>query len=114
MGASPRLPQDVLHRFGVLRDHRQQHAGGRVRVRPALLPVSQRRRRQAEPGRELRLAESHLPPDLANIHLRHVDQRYANVIVLSLGPRDRLLQSLDNALADGLALSRARRLLRGR
>jgi hypothetical protein len=51
---------------------------------------------------------------LANIHLRHVNQRYANVIALSLGPRDRLLQSLDNTLANGLALSLACCLLHGR
>src|SRR5258708_4862307 len=70
--------------------------------------------RQAESGRELRLAESHFAPNTANIDLRHVDQRHANVVVLSLGPRDRLLQSFDNTLADGLALSRPRRFFHGR
>src|ERR1035438_7701552 len=38
-GLSTRLPQYILHRLGMLRDHGQQHARGRVGARPALTRV---------------------------------------------------------------------------
>src|SRR5579864_3621922 len=106
------LPQHVLNRFRMLRDHRQKHSCGRVRVRSALFPVPQRGRRKAKLGRELRLAESHLQPDLSHINLRHVYQGYTYLAVLSLGPCDRLFQALNDALANSLPPPRVRAPLR--
>ena len=53
----------------MLGDHCQQHARGSVRPRPALFPVAQGCRRETELGGELRLAETHLCPDLAHVNL---------------------------------------------
>src|ERR1019366_5284436 len=58
----------------------------RVRARPALLPVSERGRRETELGRELRLAEPHLRPNLPDVYIRHMHQGHADVIVLTARP----------------------------
>src|SRR5580658_9659207 len=112
-GGSTGLSRHILDRFRMLRDDSQQHTRGRVGVRPALFPVPQRGRCKAKFGCEFRLAESHLQPDFSHIHLRNVHQRHAHVVVLAIGPRDRLFQSLDNALANTLGFPRARRLFHG-
>ena len=85
----------------MLGDDGQQHARGRVRARPALLPVSERGRRETELCRELRLAEPHLRADLSYVYMRHMHQRHADVIVVAARPGNRLLQSLDDARANG-------------
>jgi hypothetical protein len=46
-----RRTQNILYRFGVVRDHCQQHASWRIRSGAALFPIAQRRRREAEFGR---------------------------------------------------------------
>ncbi len=51
-----RPPQYILHRLWMLGDDCQQHAGGRVGARTALLPVSERGWRETELCSELRLA----------------------------------------------------------
>jgi hypothetical protein len=91
----------------VFRDYRQQDARGRVWLGPALLPVPQCGGRDDEACGELRLTEAHLPPDFAHVYLRHVDQGHSHVVVLSFSPCDSLLESLDNALTNGLGLSNA-------
>jgi hypothetical protein len=109
---STRLPKHVLHSLRMLGDDRQQHPGGRVRARPALFPVAQRGRRETELRRELSLTQPHFRPNLTHVNLRHMHQRDADVVVLAVGPRDGLLQSFDDARADGRPLLRdARRLL---
>src|SRR5216684_2994632 len=103
---STSLPKHVLHCFGMLGDHGQQHARGRVGVSSALFPVPERRWRETEPGCELRLAESYLQPDLTHIDFWHAHQRHAHVVALAPRPRDGFLQSLDDALVYDLPLGR--------
>ena len=74
-------------------------------TRPALLPIAQRGRREAKFRCELRLAQPHPLSHVSHIYVRHFDQRHANAIILAAGPRDRLLQSLDDPLTDSWALS---------
>jgi hypothetical protein len=86
-----------LNRFGMFGDYRQEHPCGGVRARPALFPIAERRRWEAEFRRELCLAQPHPPSHNPNINVRYLDQGYANSIIVPACPGHRLLQSLNDS-----------------
>jgi hypothetical protein len=68
-------------------------------------------RRETELGGQLRLAQSHIRPDLAHVYLGHIHEREANLVVLAAGPSDGLFQPFDDARPD-CGLPRRRTALR--
>jgi hypothetical protein len=83
-------------------DYGQQHTCRRVGARPPLFPVAQRGWRETEPGSKLGLTQFHSQPNPSHINLRGVYLRHAHLVILSSCPRDGLVQSLDDALANRL------------
>lgn len=67
-------PKGILHRFRMLGDDREKHSRRAIGTCAALLPISNRRHREPEARRELRLAQFQLSP-----HSPHVNERHMNL-----------------------------------
>ena len=70
---STRLSKDILHCFRMLRDNSQQNTRWCVRACSTLFPISERAGGKAELSGELRLAQSHFGPDLADVDFWYLD-----------------------------------------
>lgn len=86
----------------MVRDYGQEGAGWSVRLRSALLPVPDRRRREPEPRSEFRLAQAELAAKGSNVDdgsaldANHGD---SNRNILPPGPGDRLLYAANESAA---------------
>ena len=62
---------NIFHNLGVTCDHGEQNPRGAVRPGAALFPVPQRRRLEAKPRGEFRLAQAQAPSYRTHVNSRH-------------------------------------------